>query len=42
MPAASVAEAIAAVLAAPPGTNWDVVSLGPEAPPELRLTGGKS
>jgi NAD(P)-dependent dehydrogenase (short-subunit alcohol dehydrogenase family) len=39
MPAASVAEAVAAVLAAAPGTNFDVVSLSPEAPRELRLTG---
>jgi NAD(P)-dependent dehydrogenase (short-subunit alcohol dehydrogenase family) len=39
MPAASVAEAVATVVAAPPGTHFDVVQLGPEAPPELRLTG---
>jgi NAD(P)-dependent dehydrogenase (short-subunit alcohol dehydrogenase family) len=39
MPAESVASAVALVLAAPPGTNFDVVSLSPEAPPELRLTG---
>lgn len=38
MPAASVASAVVAVLTAPPGTNFDVVSLSPEAPPELRLT----
>jgi NAD(P)-dependent dehydrogenase (short-subunit alcohol dehydrogenase family) len=41
MPASSVADAIAAVVDAPPGTNFDVVSLGPEAPPELRLAGGE-
>jgi NAD(P)-dependent dehydrogenase (short-subunit alcohol dehydrogenase family) len=42
MPAASVADAIVAVLAAAPGTNYDVVSLSPEAPPELRLTEKKT
>jgi NAD(P)-dependent dehydrogenase (short-subunit alcohol dehydrogenase family) len=39
MPASSVADAVVAVLSAPPGTNFDVVSLSPEAPPELRLPG---
>jgi NAD(P)-dependent dehydrogenase (short-subunit alcohol dehydrogenase family) len=42
MPASSVAGAIVAVLSAPPGTNFDVVSLSPEAPDELRLDGVKS
>jgi NAD(P)-dependent dehydrogenase (short-subunit alcohol dehydrogenase family) len=42
MPAQSVADAVAATLAAPRGTNYDVVAIGPEAPPELRLTGEPS
>jgi NAD(P)-dependent dehydrogenase (short-subunit alcohol dehydrogenase family) len=41
MPASSVAEAVATVVSAPPGTHFDVVQLGPEAPPELRLAGGE-
>lgn len=40
MPASSVAAAVVAVIAAPEGTSFDVVSLGPEAPSKLRLTGG--
>jgi len=39
MPASSVASAVVSAIATPPGTNIDVVSLSPEAPPELRLTG---
>jgi NAD(P)-dependent dehydrogenase (short-subunit alcohol dehydrogenase family) len=39
MPAESVAHAIVAVVAAPPGTHLDLVQLGPEAPPELRIGG---
>jgi NAD(P)-dependent dehydrogenase (short-subunit alcohol dehydrogenase family) len=42
MPAASVAEAVAVVVSAPAGTLFDVVQLGPEAPPELRLAGDPS
>jgi NAD(P)-dependent dehydrogenase (short-subunit alcohol dehydrogenase family) len=40
MPAQSVADAVAAVVGAAPGTHFDVVSLSPEAPPELRIDGG--
>lgn len=40
MPAASVAAAVVQVVLAPPGTHFDVVQIGPEAPPEMRLTGG--
>lgn len=40
MPASSVATAVAQVVLAPPGTTYDVVYLSPEAPPELRLSGG--
>lgn len=39
MPAESVAGAVVAVVSAPAGTHLDVVQLGPEAPPELRLGG---
>jgi NAD(P)-dependent dehydrogenase (short-subunit alcohol dehydrogenase family) len=39
MPAESVAHAVVAVVAAPAGTHLDVVQLGPEAPPELKLGG---
>jgi NAD(P)-dependent dehydrogenase (short-subunit alcohol dehydrogenase family) len=39
MPADSVAHAVLAVVSAPPGTHLDVLQLGPEAPPELRLGG---
>jgi len=42
LPAESVAETVAAVVNAPPGTHFDVVHLGPEAPPELRLVRGKA
>jgi NAD(P)-dependent dehydrogenase (short-subunit alcohol dehydrogenase family) len=42
MPASSVAEAVATVVTAPPGTHFDVVQLGPEAPSELRLSGRTS
>jgi NAD(P)-dependent dehydrogenase (short-subunit alcohol dehydrogenase family) len=42
MPAASVADAVVTVVTAPAGVHFDVVQLGPEAPPELRLTGGSS
>jgi NAD(P)-dependent dehydrogenase (short-subunit alcohol dehydrogenase family) len=42
MPVQSVADAIAAVVAAPEGTHFDVVSLSPEAPAELRLRGALS
>lgn len=37
LPAESVAQAVVAVVSAPPGTQFDVVQLGPEAPPELRI-----
>jgi NAD(P)-dependent dehydrogenase (short-subunit alcohol dehydrogenase family) len=37
LPAESVAEAVATVATAPPGTQFDVIALGPEAPPELRI-----
>ena len=39
MPAESVAHAVVAAVSAPPGTHLDVIQLGPEAPPELRLGG---
>ncbi len=39
LPAESVAEAVAAVVTAPPGTHFDIVALGPESPPELRIVG---
>jgi NAD(P)-dependent dehydrogenase (short-subunit alcohol dehydrogenase family) len=41
MSAESVAEAVATVVTAPPGTHFEVVALGPEAPPELRLARGR-
>jgi NAD(P)-dependent dehydrogenase (short-subunit alcohol dehydrogenase family) len=37
MPADAVAAAVVAVVTAPAGTNFDVVALSPEAPPELRI-----
>jgi len=39
MPASSIATAIVAAVTAPPGTNYEVIALSPEAPSELRLTG---
>lgn len=39
MPPESVAQAVLAAVSAPPGTHLDVIQLGPEAPPELRLGG---
>jgi NAD(P)-dependent dehydrogenase (short-subunit alcohol dehydrogenase family) len=39
MPAESVADAVVNVVCAPPGTCFDLVTLAPEAPPELRLPG---
>jgi NAD(P)-dependent dehydrogenase (short-subunit alcohol dehydrogenase family) len=42
MPADSVAAAVVAVVTAPAGTNFDLVALSPEAPPELRLEGSSS
>jgi len=42
MPADSVAQAVVAVVTAPPGTHFDVIALGPEAPPALRIDGGSA
>lgn len=41
MPASSVGDAVVTVATAPPGTYFDVVALGPEAPSEMRIDGGK-
>jgi len=41
MPAESVAHAVVAAVSAPPGTHLDVIQLGPEAPPELKLGGDR-
>lgn len=42
MPADGVARAVVAAVTAPPGTHFDVIALGPEAPPDLRIEGGSS
>lgn len=41
MPAESVADVVVTVATAPAGTHVDVIQLGPEAPPELRIDGGR-
>jgi NAD(P)-dependent dehydrogenase (short-subunit alcohol dehydrogenase family) len=42
MPASSVADAVAMIATTAAGTHFDVIQLGPEAPPELRIDGGRS
>jgi len=42
MPADGVARAVVAAVTAPPGTHFDVIALGPEAPAELRIEGGSA
>ena len=42
MPADSVARAVVTAVTAPPGTHFDVITLGPEAPAELRIDGGSA
>lgn len=39
MPATSVAHAVVSAVTAPPGTHLDLIQLGPESPPALRLGG---
>jgi NAD(P)-dependent dehydrogenase (short-subunit alcohol dehydrogenase family) len=39
MPADSVAHAVVTAVTAPPGTHFDVIALGPEAPTEMRIEG---